>query len=147
MVLSNCLLFERQSPSPGHTTDKNPQVFGGGTCSIWGVTQGTAEPAPPSSGKWIMGQKTSYECFNIFPRGGVRAQLCSTLHTLDMAYILMPSKCLLCGWLFFSCSAVSYSFMTPWTIACQAPLSMGFPRQGSGVGCHFLLQGIFLTHG
>ena len=21
------------------------------------------------------------------------------------------------------------SFMTPWTVACQAPLSMGFPRQ------------------
>ena len=33
---------------------------------------------------------------------------------------------------------------TPWTVACQAPLSMGFSRQGYGVGCHFLLQGIFL---
>ena len=29
----------------------------------------------------------------------------------------------------------------------QAPLSMGFPRQDTGVGCHFLLQGIFLTQG
>ena len=38
------------------------------------------------------------------------------------------------------------SFVTPWTVACQAPLSMGFPRQDSGVGCHFLLQGIFQTH-
>ena len=27
--------------------------------------------------------------------------------------------------------------VTPWTVTCQAPLSMGF--------CHFLLQGIFLT--
>ena len=35
---------------------------------------------------------------------------------------------------------------TPWTVAHQAPLSMGFPRQESGVGCHFLLQ-IFLTQG
>ena len=29
----------------------------------------------------------------------------------------------------------------------QAPLSMGFPRQDTGVGCHFLLQGILLTQG
>ena len=28
----------------------------------------------------------------------------------------------------------------PWTIAHQAPLSMGFPRQNAGVDCHFLLQ-------
>ena len=27
------------------------------------------------------------------------------------------------------------------------PLSMGFPRQETGVGCHLLLQEIFLTHG
>ena len=37
-----------------------------------------------------------------------------------------------------------YSFATPWTAAPLAPLSMGFP---SGMGCHFLLQGIFLTQG
>ena len=30
---------------------------------------------------------------------------------------------------------------TPWTVACQAPLSMGFYRQKYwNVGCHFLLQ-------
>ena len=28
-----------------------------------------------------------------------------------------------------SCSVVSYSFVTPWTMARQAPLSVGFPRQ------------------
>ena len=28
-----------------------------------------------------------------------------------------------------------------------APLSMGFSRQKTRVGCHFLLQGIFLTQG
>ena len=28
-----------------------------------------------------------------------------------------------------ACSVVSDSFVTPWTVACQAPLSMGFPRQ------------------
>ena len=30
-------------------------------------------------------------------------------------------------------------------IACQAPPSMEFSRQDTGVGCHFLPQGIFLT--
>ena len=34
--------------------------------------------------------------------------------------------------------------MTPWTVARQVPLSMGFSSQ---VGCHGLLQGIFLTQG
>ena len=29
-------------------------------------------------------------------------------------------------------------FATPWTTACQAPLSMGFSME---IGCHFLLQG------
>ena len=34
-----------------------------------------------------------------------------------------------------------------WTVARQAPLSMGFSRQEYGVGCHALLQGIFPTQG
>ena len=33
-------------------------------------------------------------------------------------------------------------FETPWTIAHQAPLSMGFSRQEPWRGCHFLLQKI-----
>ena len=35
----------------------------------------------------------------------------------------------------------------PWTVARQAPLSMGFFRQEYWVGCHFLLQRIFPTQG
>ena len=49
---------------------------------------------------------------------------------------------------FFSLSTVcvlSYSFVsnsvTPWTVARQASLSMGFPRH-TGVGCHTFLPGI-----
>ena len=38
-------------------------------------------------------------------------------------------------------------FVTPWTIACQPPQTMGFSRQENWMGCHFLLQGIFLTQG
>ena len=42
---------------------------------------------------------------------------------------------------------MSNSFVTPWTVAHQAPLSMDFPGKNTGVGCHFLLQGIFPTQG
>ena len=37
-----------------------------------------------------------------------------------------------------SCPTVTF-----WTVACQVPPSMGFPSKNIGVGCHFLLQGIF----
>ena len=36
-------------------------------------------------------------------------------------------------------------FAMPWTVAGQAPLSVGFLSKNTGVGCHFLLQEIFLT--
>ena len=35
----------------------------------------------------------------------------------------------------------------PRTVACQAPLSWDSPGKNTGVGCHFLLQGIFPTQG
>ena len=38
-------------------------------------------------------------------------------------------------------------FVTPWTIARQAPLSWDSPGKSPGVGCHALLQGMFLTQG
>ena len=43
-------------------------------------------------------------------------------------------------------SVVSNSVI-PWTITHQAPVYVGFPRQNTRDGCHFLLQGIFLTQG
>ena len=47
--------------------------------------------------------------------------------------------------LLFTCSVVSNS-ETSWTVARHAPLSLGFFRKEyTAVGCHFLLQGIFLT--
>ena len=39
---------------------------------------------------------------------------------------------------------MSDSFVTSWTAARKAPLSMGFLGKNTGVGCH-LLQGIFPT--
>ena len=38
-------------------------------------------------------------------------------------------------------------FATPWTVAHQAPLSLGSPRQGYWSGRHFPLQGICPTRG
>ena len=38
-------------------------------------------------------------------------------------------------------------FVTTWTIAYQVPLSWDFPGKSTGVGCHFLFQGIFQTQG
>ena len=36
-------------------------------------------------------------------------------------------------------------FATPWTVTCDAPLSMEFSRRNTGVGCQFVFKGIFLT--
>ena len=38
-------------------------------------------------------------------------------------------------------------FATPWTVAYQLLRPWNFPGENTGVGCHFLLQGIFLTQG
>ena len=38
-------------------------------------------------------------------------------------------------------------FATAWTVACQAPLVLGFPMQEYWSGCNVLLQGLFLTQG
>ena len=71
--------------------------------------------------------------------------------------ILLLSACLFIFYSIFSefqlesyccCSivkAVSSSFATLWTVAHQAPLSKGFPRQEYWSGYYFLLQGLFLT--
>ena len=40
-----------------------------------------------------------------------------------------------------NCSVMSDSSVTPWTIACQAPLSMGFSRQKYQSGLPFLSTG------
>ena len=38
-------------------------------------------------------------------------------------------------------------FATPWTVAHEAPLTMGLSRQEYWSGLHVLLQGIFMTQG
>ena len=49
--------------------------------------------------------------------------------------------CVMC-WL-LSCVRL---FATPWSVTFQGPLGI-FPGKNTGVDCHFLLQGIFLTQG
>ena len=58
------------------------------------------------------------------------------------------------GWAYIHscqhCSSLSRILLcvTPWTVAHQAPLSVGFSRlENTGVHCHSLLQGIFPTQG
>ena len=46
-----------------------------------------------------------------------------------------------------NCSVMSDSLQPFWTIACQAPLTMGFFRQEYCVGCHSFLQEIFPNQG
>ena len=52
----------------------------------------------------------------------------------------------LCALWYFNCSVLSHArlFVTPWTVAHQAPPSMGFPRQEYWSGLPFLF---FLTQG
>ena len=38
-------------------------------------------------------------------------------------------------------------FVNPWTVDWQSRCSWDSPGENTGVGCHFLLQGIFLTQG
>ena len=58
----------------------------------------------------------------------------------------------MCSFFQVPCAMLSCSIMsdsaTWWTVACQAPLSMGdSPGKNAGVGCHAILQEIFPTQG
>ena len=72
----------------------------------------------PWSGKWDPASPT------VWPKKEIRS------------YFLM---------LLFSHWVVSDFFETPWTVAHQVPCSWDFPGKNTGVGCHSLLQGIFLA--
>ena len=54
---------------------------------------------------------------------------------------------LFCLLLLCACSVVSDSFPTPWTVVCQAPLSMEFPMQECWSGLPFPLPGDVLIPG
>ena len=64
----------------------------------------------------------------------------SILFLFCFSWWSIPLTCLL------SHSVVSNS-ATPWTMAHQTLYLWNFPGKNTEVGCHFLLQGIFLTQG
>ena len=55
---------------------------------------------------------------------------------------------LILSWLlFFSCSVVSESLQPHGLLPARLLCPWDFPGKNTEVGCHFLLQGIFLTQG
>ena len=46
-----------------------------------------------------------------------------------------------------SCYSRFWLFATPWTVAARVLCAWDSPGKNTGVGCHFLLQGIFPTQG
>ena len=65
----------------------------------------------------------------------------------SLAFLIHMCACVcVCVCVFNHFSRVQL-FVTPWTAACQASLSWDSPGKSTGDGCHFLLQGIFLTQG
>ena len=71
-------------------------------------------PCPPTHS-----QNTLFRCF---------LQPCFT--EMDLFYIIILCRGVRLWWLLlFSCKVMSSSFRTSWTIGCQVPLSLGFPRQ------------------
>ena len=76
--------------------------------------------------------------------------------SITVTYLSKTCKMILPGQIFFpvpmracviSCFSCIRFCESQRTVARQAPLSMGFSRKNTGVGCHALLQGIFLTQG
>ena len=53
---------------------------------------------------------------------------------------------LLC-WKYCCCLVAKVSFETPWTVGCQLFCPWDPPSKDTRLGCHFPLQGIFLTQG
>ena len=73
--------------------------------------------------------------------------ICFTQVQLIYSVFLLYSKVIqICVCVCQSLSRVQL-FAAPWTLAHEAPLSMGFSGVNTGVGCHSLLQGIFPTQG
>ena len=119
------------------------------------------EPGYRSNGPWVLKQGNGLNLNKKLPEppfNSVRVTPCTlAVHqgivlwrfwtrpsklSVDMLY---PSLILL--FLLFSHSVMSNSFTSPWTVACQAPLSMGFSRQEYWSGLPFPFQGIFLNQG
>ena len=65
-----------------------------------------------------------------------------SVHQTPASSPLFNECCCCC----FSCRSCP-TLLTPWTVALQAPCPWAFPGNNTGLGCHFLLQGIFPNQG
>ena len=73
---------------------------------------------------------------------GIHVSMWSKGHLLS--FKVSPLPYLLLCW---AVTLVVFDSVTLWTVARQAPLSVGFSWQDTGVGCCALLQGVFFTQG
>ena len=73
---------------------------------------------------------------------------CFHTYTCILYFLLFCSiyDCSCCLWVCYSLSCVQL-FATPWTVACQAPVSMRLSRQEYWNGLPFASPGIFLIQG
>ena len=85
---------------------------------------------------------------DIKERKKVKITKLQTFHIYSRNNLISFWTCYCCCYCCGTEQVVSYSFMTPWTVACQAPLSMGLPRQEywSGWPCPHPDTGIKPTH-
>ena len=98
---------------------------------------------------WPLPWPPKWSYFLLFPFTSLNSHMLCCLVTSSFLsvplqhykFIQYNSVCV--SWLFI----MSDSFVTPWTVVHQVPLSMEFSRQEYWSGFHFLLQGIFLTQG
>ena len=90
--------------------------------------------------------KSSGSCLNSPSR---RHDFCHEPHgfCLELSLKGICRTCFLTSSMKVKSLSLVWLFATPWTIAYQAPGPWDFPGKSTGVCCHFLLQGIFLTQG
>ena len=104
---------------------------------------------PTQHCKAIFLQLKKKKCSRKTERVRLRAQngklRCCTVKILRLLNVL--TYCCSCFMVVVKSLSPVQLFATPWTIARWAPLSMGFSRQDTGMGCHFLPQGIFPSQG
>ena len=107
-----------------------------------GALLASPQSAPGSLCLLLCGHILFYSGAKWFPSG--TCEIVFQTHRLEWS-------CLVRGKFIFCHCVLSWSMVSdsapPWTIACQAPLSMGFPKQECWSGLPFLLHGIVPTQG
>ena len=89
-----------------------------------------------STAWWFQGLSTLKQVLHLF-------FYCWSIFRICPSISWWPSPCCCC----YLAAKLYLTPANPWTVAHQVSLSTGFPRKDSGVGCYFLLQGIFPTQG